>query len=57
VNHISEEALDQYSMRSLPLSEIGPLEEHLLICPECRDRLKATDAYVAAMKSAAAKVR
>jgi hypothetical protein len=34
VNHISEEALDQYSMRSFPLSEIGPLEEHLLICTE-----------------------
>jgi len=33
---------------------MGPLEDHLLICPGCRDRLEATDEYVAAMKSAAA---
>ncbi len=30
---------------------MGPLEDHLLICPGCRDRLEATDEYVAAMKS------
>jgi predicted anti-sigma-YlaC factor YlaD len=35
----------------------GHLEEHLLICSECRDHLKATDEYVAAMRSAAAKIR
>jgi uncharacterized protein YbaR (Trm112 family) len=26
---------------------------HLLVCPECRERLQATDEYVAAMKAAA----
>jgi hypothetical protein len=35
---------------------LAALEEHLLICSECRDRLKATDAYVVAMCSAAAKI-
>jgi hypothetical protein len=57
VNHVSEEALEQYSMRSLPVSEIPPLEERLLICPECRDRLQTADEYAAAMKLAAAKIR
>ena len=32
------------------------LEEHLLICSECRDRLLTTDEYVAAMKAAAARI-
>src|ERR1039457_2570898 len=31
-------------------------EEHLLICQPCRDRLKATDEYLAAMRPAAGKV-
>jgi hypothetical protein len=33
------------------------LEEHLLICAECRVRLTAADEYVVAMKAAAAKFR
>ena len=33
------------------------LEDHLLICRSCRNRLEATDGYVAAMRSAAAEIR
>jgi uncharacterized CHY-type Zn-finger protein len=44
-------------MRSLPAPEVESLEEHLLICSACRDRLTATDEYVTAMCSAAAKIR
>src|ERR1017187_1382020 len=36
---------------------LATLEEHLLICQSCRDRLQATDEYVVAMKLAAAKIR
>jgi len=58
VNHISEEALEQYAMRTLPeAAELGRLEKHLLICSECRNRLQTMDDYVAAMRSAAAKLR
>ena len=58
MNHISEEVLEQYAMRTLPESaELGRLEEHLLICSECRNRLQMMDDYVAAMRSAAAKLR
>ena len=58
MNHISEEVLEQYAMRTLPESaELGRLEEHLLICSECRNRLQTMDDYVAAMRSAAAKLR
>ena len=37
-------------------SESGPLEEHLLACESCRERLDETEQYVAAMRSAAAKI-
>lgn len=57
VEHASEADLERYAMRSLPAPESDRLEEHLLVCAECRDRLKATDEYVAAMRSAAGKIR
>jgi predicted anti-sigma-YlaC factor YlaD len=41
VQHIPEEAMEFYAMRTLPDFEIEPLEEHLLMCPECRDRFMA----------------
>ena len=37
--HISQGALESYVMRTLPDSEIEPLEVHLFMCEECRDRL------------------
>jgi hypothetical protein len=58
VAHIGDDDLEKFAMRTLPDSEAGPMEEHLLICcSECRDRLRATDQYVAAMKTAAGKIR
>ena len=47
--HIPEEAMELYAARALPDLEIEPLEVHLLMCPECRDR------FVAAMRSTAVK--
>jgi hypothetical protein len=44
-------------MASLPEPEIGPLEEHLLICDHCRNRLESTDEYVEAMRAAATTIR
>ena len=57
MEHVSEHDLELYAMRTLPAPESELLEEHLLICSACRDRLTATDGYVAAMRSAAAKIR
>jgi hypothetical protein len=45
------------AMRTLPAPESGRLDEHLLICELCRDRLESTDEYVAAMKAAAEEIR
>ena len=39
-------------MGRLAEPDLGVVEEHLLTCFECQDRVKATDVYVAAMRSA-----
>ena len=57
VPHISDDTLERYAMQTLPDSESGPLEEHLLICPECRERLDAEIEFVTAMRGAAVKLR
>lgn len=57
VQHVSDDTLERYVMQTLPESESGPLEEHTLICPDCRERLQAELDFVTAMRGAAAKVR
>lgn len=52
---LSEEALELYALGRLPEEEVAPLEEHLLVCAACQDRLAETDAYVRAMRQAARK--
>jgi hypothetical protein len=42
VLHIPQEAIESYVLRSLPDLEIEPLEVHLFVCRECRDRLVTT---------------
>jgi predicted anti-sigma-YlaC factor YlaD len=57
VQHATDDTLERYAMRTLPESACSTLEEHLLVCQSCRDRLQFTDEYVAAMKLAAEKIR
>ncbi len=52
-DHISEEDLESYSMNRLPEERMAAVEEHLLVCPECQDRLEETDSYIRAIRSAA----
>ena len=55
--HLDEEAAENYSLGSLSAKKTAEVEEHLLICDSCRQVVAASDAYVAAMHKAAAKVR
>ena len=57
MNHISDEALEQYAMHTLSEPGCATVEEHLLVCPECQDQLHTLDRYVSAMRAAAAKLR
>jgi len=54
--HADDESLEQYSKGSLAEPALAELEEHLLVCSHCRERLEAIDSYVAAMRGAAAKL-
>ena len=57
MDHPSDDDLEKYAMGKLPEAEGGPIEEHLLFCELCRERLDDTDEFVAAMKAALAKIR
>ncbi len=54
--HCSEDSLELYSLGTLPPPEVERLEEHLLVCPCCQDRLTEMDQYVRAMRQATAKL-
>lgn len=56
-HHPNDDELEQYSMEALPESEASGLEEHLLICEHCRQRLAEADSYTASMRGAAARFR
>ena len=49
----SDELLESYALGRLAEPGCAPLEEHLLLCPACQERLSRTDEFVAAMKAAA----
>jgi len=51
--HATDEILEQYSLGSLEQRVVEGLEEHLLVCAECQQRLEEIDAFVGAMRGAA----
>ena len=51
--HISDHHVDLYALRRLPASQAADLEEHLLLCEACRDRLNETERFIAALRRAA----
>jgi anti-sigma factor RsiW len=55
--HIAEATIEKYSLGTLSEKPRARVEEHLLICENCRREVTASDAYVAAMRRAAARVR
>jgi anti-sigma factor RsiW len=55
--HIDPETIEKYSMQRLSAKAVASVEEHLLICQVCQEALQASDAYIAAMRTAAADLR
>jgi hypothetical protein len=51
-SHAAEELLEQYSAGSLPDREVARLEEHLLICDACQERLAFIDTWVRSLRRA-----
>jgi hypothetical protein len=56
-DHVPEETLEKFAMGKLPESEAAPLEEHLLTCHACQDRLEHIDTFIHAAKTATAKLK
>ncbi len=52
-NHIAEDVLEAFAMARLSGAEIVPVEEHLLICQRCRERVAWLDDFVGSIRSAA----
>ena len=55
--HVDADDLERYSLGHSEEAAAARIEEHLLICQPCRDRLTQVDEYVRAMREAAAKLR
>jgi anti-sigma factor RsiW len=53
--HITDEDLELYALDRLAEAAAAPVEEHLLVCAECRDRLVEWDEYIRAMRAAMVK--
>jgi hypothetical protein len=50
--HGTDDQLEEYVFGRLSLSDLPALEEHLMICGACRDRLDAIEAVTAGLKEA-----
>ena len=55
--HAQEEMLEEHSLGKLPDAEAESLEEHLLICPQCQDRLAEVEEFAEAARRAAARLQ
>lgn len=56
-DRFSEDLLERYSLGIAKVEECEPLEEHLLLCSKCQDRLHVIDGYVSIVRAAASHLR
>lgn len=54
--HVDEELLELHAMNRLQPKEADEVEEHLLVCEDCRLRLRETEKYIAGFRIAARKL-
>lgn len=50
--HVEDDGLELYALGRLTEADAAPVEEHLLVCEECRVRLAGWDEYVGAIRAA-----
>ena len=55
--HMDAEEAERYLMGNSPEDETAYLEEHLLVCEGCRERISNADEYLSAMSDAAGELR
>ena len=49
------ETAEAYAMRRLSSEEAAAFEEHCLLCPTCTEEVIAAEAFIRAMRAAAAR--
>jgi hypothetical protein len=52
LKHIPEETLEQYCLGRLSEPEVEPIEEHLLFCEPCQQRMADTEEFLRAIRTA-----
>lgn len=55
--HLPEERLEAYALDSLSPDDAARIEEHLLFCVTCQNRLEGVERYARAMQAAAKRIR
>ena len=50
---LTESQLEDYAFGRVQAEAVADVEEHLMVCSECQDRLQAEEEYIAAFRSAA----
>jgi hypothetical protein len=55
-SHVGEELLEQYSVGCLAESEVPRVEEHILLCEACQDKLEHIDSWVRSVRRAGAQL-
>lgn len=55
--HLDTETLEQYSMGKSSVEMTTLIEEHLLTCGECQGKLRETEEYLLAMRTASEQLR
>jgi hypothetical protein len=44
LGHLPDEAIEDYAMRRLTDGEVRVVEEHLMLCPGCQQRVEVVEA-------------
>jgi hypothetical protein len=57
IHHLGAEDLEKYSMGTSSPEETARVEEHLLVCEGCQDRLRENDEYLLAVRMASQQTR
>jgi hypothetical protein len=53
MNHVSDDVLESYHLGTvIGEAELAPIEEHLLICPQCVRRAEEWGEYIDSMRAA-----
>jgi hypothetical protein len=55
--HVEEEELELYSTSTMNEAQSAAVEEHLLVCANCRARLDEMDSFVRGVRAAGKKIR